>query len=84
MHNRMSAARSLFAHLMAISAAPICVDEIWPGLLSPGARLVTVLIWGSLLVLTLWFAIEEYVSGRRLKACLRAGKGVRAIDTDEE
>jgi hypothetical protein len=82
-YERMSAARSLFAHLLAIVGMVIWLDAIWPDWLPPEVRQFSLVLWGSILVLLIWAAIEEYVSRRRLKRYLAAQKGV-ALDKSDE
>lgn len=77
----MSGARSLCAHIVAAIALPLWLDERWPGVLSSDLRLCALILGGAFLVMTLWFAVEEYFSGRKLNTYLAARKGVRIIDT---
>jgi hypothetical protein len=72
----MSAARSFFAHLLAIVGAVIWLAAIWPELLPPDIRFFALAVFGGLLFLTIRAAIEELVSRRRLKRYLAAQKGV--------
>jgi hypothetical protein len=80
----MSAARSLCAHLLAVIGVAFWLDEVWPGLLPPNVRIFALILGGGFLVMTLWFGVEEYFSGRKLKTYLSAGKGVKVIDTDKQ
>ena len=80
----MSAARSLCAHLLAVIGVALWLDEVWPGLLPRDVRTVALILGGGFLVMTLWFGIEEYFSGRKLKTYLSAGKGVKVIGTDKQ
>ena len=79
----MSAARSLCAHLLAVIGVALWLDKVWPGLLPLEVRTVALILGGGFLVMTLWFGVEEYFSGRKLKTYLSAGKGVKVIDTDK-
>jgi hypothetical protein len=66
-YQRMRAGRSLCAHLLAILGVAIWVDALWPGILAPEARLLTLFLWGGILLIAVWCAIEEQVSARKLK-----------------
>lgn len=77
--DRMSAARSFCAHLLAFVGGFIWLEAIWPGFLPAEFRLFTLVLWGGILVIALWAAVEEQVSRRRLKNCLAARKGVGLI-----
>jgi hypothetical protein len=79
----MSGARSFCAHLLALLAAALWLDEVWPGLLPSDARIFALILAGALFAMTLWFAAEEYISRRKLKTYLAAGKGVRIVQPDE-
>jgi hypothetical protein len=80
----MSAARSLCAHLLAVIGVALWLDEVWPGLLPAEVRIFALILGSAFFVMTLWFGVEEYFSGRKLKTYLSAGKGVKVIDTDKQ
>jgi hypothetical protein len=82
-YERMSAARSLFFHLLAIVSVLIWLEAIWPDLLPSEVRLFIIILWGTILFVALWAAIEEYFSRRRLKRHLAAKKGVTLIDGEK-
>jgi hypothetical protein len=82
-YERMGTARSLFFHLLAIVGVLIWLEAIWPDLLPPEGRFFTLVLWGSILFVALWAAIEEYFSRRRLKRQLTAKKGVISVDTEK-
>jgi hypothetical protein len=75
-YERMSTARSMLAHLLAIVGAVIWIQAIWPDLLPEEARFFTLLFWGSILFVTLWVAVEEYVWRRKLNRYLAQKGGV--------
>lgn len=80
----MSAARSLCAHLLAVIGVALWLDEVWPGLLPAEVRIFALILGSSFFVMTLWFGVEEYFSGRKLKTYLSAGKEVKVIVTDKQ
>jgi hypothetical protein len=67
---RMSAARSWFAHLLAVLGVVFWLEAIWPDLLPVGIRFFALALFGGVLFLTLRTAIAEIVSQRKLKRCL--------------
>jgi hypothetical protein len=78
---RMGAARSLFAHLLAITGVVIWLEAIWPDLLPPDIRFFVLVVFGGILFLALRVIIEEVVWRVRLKRCLKANDGVQMTDT---
>jgi hypothetical protein len=80
----MSGARSLCAHLLALAAVPLWLDEACPGLLPQDVRMGALVLGGAFLFMTLWFAVEEYFSRRKIKTYLAIGKGVRIINRDKQ
>ncbi|HYT53724.1 MAG TPA: hypothetical protein VEQ38_03345 [Verrucomicrobiae bacterium] len=77
---RMGAARSLFAHLLAISGVVIWLEAIWPDLLPPDIRLFVLVVFGGILFLALRVIIEEVIWQVRLKRCLKTNEGVKMTD----
>jgi hypothetical protein len=75
-YERMSAARSWFAHLLAVLGFVLWLEMIWPDLVSSDIRFYTLPVFGGVLFLTLRAAIAEFVSHRRLKRCLSAKRGL--------
>ena len=82
-YERMSAARSLFVHLLAIVGGVIWLQAIWPTLLSEEVRLFILVLWAALLFSAILAAVEEHVSRRKLKHLLAAKKGVMLTKGDE-
>jgi hypothetical protein len=82
-YERMGAARSLFFHLLAIVGVLIWLEAIWPDLLPSDVRLFIIILWGTILFVALWAAVEEYFSRRRLKRYLASKKGVTLIDGEK-
>lgn len=74
---RMGAARSLFAHLLAITGVVIWLEAIWPHLLPPDIRFFVLVVFGGILFLALRVIIEEVIWRIRLKCCLKANDGVK-------
>jgi hypothetical protein len=78
---RMVAARSLVAHILAITGLVIWLEAIWPGLLAPEIRSFAVAVFGGNLILALGIGIEEFVWRVRLKRRLKANEGVKLRET---
>jgi hypothetical protein len=74
---RMRAARSLFAHLMAITGVVLWLEAIWPDLLSAKMRVFSLVVFGANLFLLLRVVVEEVVLRVRLKRCLKDDDGVK-------
>jgi hypothetical protein len=66
-YERMRAGRSFCVHILAILGVAVWSDALWPDLLPTEARLFALFLWGGILLLALWCAIQEQVSLRRLK-----------------
>ena len=77
---RMGVARSLFAHLLAITGMVLWLEVIWPGLLESEIRFFVLILFGSLLFLALRVGVEEVIWRVRLKRCLKANEGVKLED----
>jgi hypothetical protein len=73
-YEQLSSFRSFYVHLLAIAAVPIWLELIWPNLLPSQLRLVVVMLWGTLLSLACWAAIQEYLSRRALTRRLSANR----------
>ena len=71
-YQQTSAFRSLYFHLLAILAVPIWLEVIWPDLFPSDIRLFILMLWGALLSLASWAAIQEYLSRRTLRRRLSA------------
>jgi hypothetical protein len=71
-YEETSAFRSLYFHLLAILAVPIWLEVIWPDLIASDIRLFILMLWGALLALASWAAIQEYLSRRTLRRRLSA------------
>jgi hypothetical protein len=69
-YERMSNARSILAHLLAIVGVLVWLEAIWPDFLPQQARFFTLLSWGGILFLTLAVAVEEYILWRKLTSHL--------------
>ena len=65
-YEQTSAFRSLYFHLLAILAVPIWLEVVWPDLFLSKIRLAILVLWGALLSLASWAAIQEYLSRRAL------------------
>ena len=65
-YEQTSAFRSLYFHLLAILAIPIWLEVLWPDLFPSDIRLLMLMLWGTLLGLASWAAIQEYLSRRAL------------------
>ena len=70
-YEETSAFRSLYFHLLAILAVPIWLEVIWPDLFASDIRLFILVLWGALLSLASWAAIQ-YLSRRTLRRRLSA------------
>ena len=70
-YEQTSAFRSLYFHLLAILAVPIWLEVVWPDLFLSEIRLVIVVLWGALISLASWAAIQEYLSRRALNHHLK-------------
>ena len=68
-YEQTSAFRSLYFHLLAILAVPIWLEVVWPDLFRSKIRLAV--LWGALLSLASWAAIQEYLSRRALNHHLK-------------
>jgi len=71
-YEQTGAFRSLYFHLLAILAVPIWLEAIWPDLLPSEIRSLILILWGVLLSLASWAAIQEYLSRRALSRRLSA------------
>jgi hypothetical protein len=71
---RMVAARSLIAHVLAITGAVLWLEAIWPGLVNTEVRLFAAAVFGGNLILALGVTIEEVVWRIRLKRYLDANQ----------
>jgi hypothetical protein len=80
---RMGAARSFFAHLLAVDGVVIWLEAIWPGLLSSEIYFFTLAVFGGILFLTVRVAVAEIVSRRKLKRCLAVRRGL-VLETPAE
>ena len=80
-YERMKAARSWFSHLLAVTGVVIWLQAIWPDLFPADMRFFTLAVFGGILFLVIRAAIEEVVSGRRLKRYIVSKKGVTLKDT---
>jgi hypothetical protein len=83
-YEQTSAFRSLYFHLLAILAVPIWLEVIWPDLFPSEIRLFILMLWGALLSLASWAAIQEYLSRRALSRRLSANHKEEAELTDAE
>jgi len=70
-YEQTSAFRSLYFHLLAILAVPIWLEVVWPDLFASEIRLFILVLWGALLSLASWTAIQEYLSRRALNHHLK-------------
>jgi len=77
---RMGAARSLFAHLLAITGVVIWLEAIWLDLFSPEIQFFVLVVFGGILFLALRVVIEEVIWRVRLKRCLKTNEGVKMTD----
>jgi hypothetical protein len=82
-YERMRAARSWFAHLLAILGVVFWLEAIWPDLLPVGIRFFALALFGGVLFLTLRTAIAEIVSQRKLKRSLAGQPGTVARHPEE-
>lgn len=53
-------------------------------MLPQDVRMGALVLGGAFLFMTLWFAVEEYFSRRKIKTYLAIGKGVRIINRDKQ
>jgi hypothetical protein len=74
---RMRAARSLIAHLLAVTGVVLWLSAMWPDLLSPQVRLFSLMVFGVALFLLLRVLIEEFAWRVKLKRCLKDNDGVK-------
>ena len=65
-NERMHAARQMLVHILAVLGAVLWIEALVPELLPRELLLFTVVLWGSFFFLTVWIAIEEYHSRRKL------------------
>ncbi len=82
-YERMSAARFLCVHLLAIVGAMVWLGAIWPSLLPAEVLLFALTLWGAFLFLTVWVSVEEWVWHRRMERYLsqhQAGQSGAALD----
>jgi hypothetical protein len=70
-YEQTSAFRSLYFHLLAILAVPIWLEVVLPDLFLSKIRLAILVLWGALLSLASWAAIQEYLSHRALNHHLK-------------
>ena len=70
--DRLGAARSLIAHLAAMSAVLIWLDAIWPGLVNGEIRFLALAMFGANLILAVGVVTEEIIWRVRRKRCLDA------------
>ena len=78
---RMVAARSFVAHILAVTGLVIWLGAIWPGQVAPEIRSFAVALFGGNLILVLGIGIEEFVWRVRLKRRLKANEGVKLRET---
>jgi hypothetical protein len=71
---RMDAARSLIAHLLAISGAILWLEAIWPGLIGAELRFFAVATFGANLILALGVVLEGILWRVRRKRCRDANE----------
>jgi hypothetical protein len=74
-YERMHAARSWFAHLLAVLGVVIWLEAIWPDLLSSDIRVFTLAMFGAVLFLVARVALAEFVSHRKPMRWLAAQRG---------
>jgi hypothetical protein len=51
---------------LAIIGMLIWIQAIWPDLIPEEARFFILVLWGSILFVTVWVAVEEHVWRRKL------------------
>jgi len=66
----MRAARSWFAHLLALVGIIVWLEAIWPELLSPDLRFFTLTVFGGVLFLVVRTALAEFTSRRKVSRYL--------------
>jgi hypothetical protein len=71
---RMAAARSFVAHILAITGVVIWLEAIWPGLFASEIQFFALAVFGGNLFLALGVLIEEIVWRVRLKRRLKANE----------
>jgi len=65
-YERMSKAKSLCLHLLAIVSVVVWVGAMWPSLLPAQVQVLTLALWGALLFFTIWASVEEWSWHRRV------------------
>jgi hypothetical protein len=78
---RIGSARSLLAHLLAITGVVIWLGVVWSALLGPEIRFFALAAFGGFLILALGIVIEELPWRVKLKRCLKVSEGVKPEDT---
>jgi hypothetical protein len=74
----MGAARSFFAHILAITGALIWLGTIWPNLVGAEVGFFALAAFGGFFLLAVGISIEEMIWRIRLKRRLAANEGVKA------
>jgi hypothetical protein len=74
---RMGAARSFLAHLLAVTGAVIWLETIWPNLIRPEIEIFALASFGGFFLLAMGIVIEEVIWRIRLKCRLEANEGVK-------
>jgi hypothetical protein len=77
---RMGAARSFLAHILAVTGAVIWVGRIWPNSLGSEIEFFALALFGGMLILALGIVVEEMIWRLRLKRRLGANEAVKPID----
>jgi hypothetical protein len=77
---RMGAARSFLAHLLAITGTVIWLGTIWPNFVGPEVEIFALAAFGGFFLLAIGIVIEEIICRIRLKRCLQANESVRPRD----
>jgi hypothetical protein len=63
---RMSAAKRLSLHLLAIVGAVVWIAALWPALLPAQLRSVALALWGVLLIFMIAASVEEWIWHRKV------------------
>jgi hypothetical protein len=77
---RMGAARSFLAHLLAITGTVIWLGTIWPNWVGPEVEIFALAAFGGFFLLAVGIVIEEMIWRIRLKRCLQDNEGVKLND----
>jgi hypothetical protein len=80
-YERMSAARSLSVHLLAMASVIVWLGAGWPSLLPAQVRALALALWGGLFFVAISVGVQEWTWHRRLARYLNEYQATQRGDT---